>query len=288
METMVDLTAWRLIRSDYLRGAMNMALDDALLHAVAEEASHPILRLYRWQPPALSLGYAQSARTGVDLPACREAGIDVVRRPTGGRAVLHDHEVTYAIVAPTGGCFGSSVTQCYQVIGGVLKEMLQRLGLPAELVPGQVRGQQGRAVCFTAPAQYELVIDGCKVAGCAQKRRQAAFLQHGSVPVDLDLDLLQRIMPAATGEDQDSRAKVIGWLNRFSVRPLTVEAVEEVLITSFAAVLGIHFEESAPTEKETRVAERLCAEWYGNSQWTLGGPGWRGLSPGIANEIDGD
>src|SRR5512137_1406754 len=99
LKAMAERQVWRLIRSGALPGAMNMALDDALLHAVADGASPPILRLYRWRPATLTVGYAQSLDAGVDLEACRAAGVEVIRRPTGGRAVLHDREVTYAVIA---------------------------------------------------------------------------------------------------------------------------------------------------------------------------------------------
>jgi len=270
--------SWRLIRSGQLTGAMNMALDDALLHSVASGTSVPILRLYRWQPATLTVGYAQTIDAGIDLGACRAGGIDVVRRPTGGRAVLHDREVTYAVIAPVGGPFGSGVAESYRVIAGVLRNVLCKFGLPAELVPGKSRGQPGRAACFTAPAQHELLIAGCKVAGCAQKRRGQMFLQHGSIPLDLDLDLLQQLMPAPPGEAPADRFRTIGWLNRFAPVPLLVDEVEDALVEGFAADLGIHFEPGMPTLEENDVAERLHAKWYGNRAWVLGGPGWRGTA----------
>jgi lipoate-protein ligase A len=189
--------------------------------------------------------------------------------------VLHDHEVTYAVIAPLNAPFGTSVAENYRVIAGVLREVLHRFDLPAVLVPGQARGQQGRAVCFTAPAQHELLIDGCKVAGCAQKRRGQAFLQHGSLPLELDLDLLQRFLPAAPGEDGRTRLQGVGWLNRYTARPLAIDEVENALIDGFAAMLGVHFRVSTPAAAETATAERLCREWYGNRDWTLCGPGWR-------------
>ena len=272
---MIDRPAWRLIRSGYLTGAMNMALDDALLQAVANGSSPPLLRLYRWRPATLTLGYAQPVDAGIDLAACRIAAIDLVRRPTGGRAVLHDQEVTYAVIAPVGAPFGTSVAESYRVIAEVLKGMLGRFHLPAELVPGQMRGQQGRTVCFTAPAQHELVIAGCKVAGCAQKRRGNAFLQHGSLPLELDLALMQRILPPAPGEKAFVRQQAIGWLNRYACRPLTADEVEDALIECFATALGLHFTECPPTAEETAAAERLAAQCYSSREWTLAGPGWR-------------
>lgn len=264
---------WRLIRSGPLPGAMNMALDDALLQAVAEGTSPPVLRLYRWQPATLTLGYAQPVDAGVDLDACRAAGVAVVRRPTGGRAVLHDREVTYALIAPVGPPFGNTVATSYRVVAGLLRAALCACGLPAELVPGQPRVRQGRAVCFTAPAQHELVIAGCKVAGCAQKRRGRAFLQHGSIPLDLDLELLGRLMPLAPGETPLVRFAAIGWLQRFTDQTLTVDAVEAAVIAAFAAGLGISFQTDVLSPAEEQLATRLCAACYGNRAWTLAGPG---------------
>ena len=173
---------WRLINSGFQTGAMNMALDEALLHSVANGAL-PVLRFYRWQPATVTLGYAQSVVTDLDLDVCRQADLDVVRRSTGGRAVLHDHEVTYSVIAPLNtALFGNSVLDCYRVISEILQKTLIQLGLPAQLVPGKSRcGNQStaKAVCFSTPSQYELVIDGRKVAGSAQKRHGQAFLQHG-------------------------------------------------------------------------------------------------------------
>jgi len=151
---------WRLINSGYQTGAMNMALDEALLHSVASGESPPVLRFYRWRPATITLGYGQSITADVDLEVCRGAGLDVVRRSTGGRAVLHDHEVTYAVIAPVNtGLFGDSVLDCYRVIAEVLQQTLVGLDLPAQLVPGKPRGGQQsavKAVCFSAPSQYEL------------------------------------------------------------------------------------------------------------------------------------
>lgn len=263
---------WRLIRSGPLPGAMNMALDDALLQAVADGHSAPVLRLYRWQPATLTLGYAQKVAGGVDLEACRRAGLDVVRRPTGGRAVLHDCEVTYAVITPCAPPFGPSVAHNYRVIAGVLQTALRKLGVAAELVPGKTHGQQGKAVCFVAPAQYELLVDGCKVAGCAQKRRAGAFLQHGSIPLELDLPLLAEILP---GESDETAARLngVGWLNRFAPRPLSIDEVETMLIRSFSAEFGVSWQESLPTDQELVRAGDLCRRFYANPSWTLQGPG---------------
>jgi lipoate-protein ligase A len=261
-----------------MSGAMNMALDDALLQSVSAGSSPPILRLYRWKPATLTLGYAQRVNAGIDLGACRRAGVDVVRRPTGGRAVLHDQEVTYAIISPVGHPFGMTVSENYRVIAGILMAVLRHFDLPAELVPGRSRGGQGKAVCFTAPAQHELLIKGCKVAGCAQKRRGSTFLQHGSIPVELDLDLLNCLLPGEPGRGNDERLQTIGWLNRFSARQLCRDEVESRLADCFASSLGLRLEEGEPTPDEVSLAQGLYESRYGNLEWTLSGPGRRKAS----------
>lgn len=264
---------WRLINSGFQTGAMNMALDEALLHSVANGDSLPVLRFYRWQPATVTLGYAQSVTTDLDLDICRQAGLDVVRRSTGGRAVLHDHEVTYAVIAPlNAGLFGNSVLDCYRVISRVLQETLRQLGFPAQLVPGKPSGghqNATKAVCFTAPSQYELLIDGRKVAGSAQKRHGQAFLQHGSIPLEMDLELLGKALKICTTSATDDSLSAVGWLNKWSEQPLTIPDVEKALAVVFAKQLQVEWVDSEPTEKESREAELLCAEKFSCSEWNL-------------------
>lgn len=264
---------WRLINSRFQIGAMNMALDEALLQAVANGHSQPVLRFYRWRPATVTLGYGQSVAKDIDLDVCRRAGLDVVRRSTGGRAVLHDHEITYAVIAPlNAGLFGGSVLDCYRLIAEVLLLALCRLGLPAQLVPGKPRsgGQHAmKAVCFSTPSQYELVIDGRKVAGSAQKRHGQAFLQHGSIPIEMDLDLLGKALKT---EGEGAAADVlqsVGWLNRWSSRPLAAAEVEARLAATFASHLGIEWQIDQPTAVELSAAERLCREKFANPDWNF-------------------
>lgn len=264
---------WRLIDSGFQSGAMNMALDEVLLHAVANGTSPPVLRFYRWAPATVTLGYAQSVSKDVDLDVCREAGLDVVRRSTGGRAVLHDQEVTYAVIAPTDhGVFGNSVLDCYRVISEVLLKALRQLGLPAQLVPGKPRGghrNATKAVCFSAPSQYELVIDGRKVAGSAQKRHGRGFLQHGSIPVEMDLDLLGRVLKAEANPETAGSLETVGWLNHWCQEPLSVAAVAAAFRDSFARELQIEWVASAPTAAESAQASELVSTKFGNPAWNM-------------------
>ncbi len=263
---------WRLIHSGYQSGAQNMALDESLLEAVACGDSPPVLRFYRWRPATVTIGYAQSVVSDLDLDVCREAGLDVVRRSTGGRAVLHDHEVTYAVIAPLNSRhFGNSVLDCYRVIAEILGETLRQLGLPAQLVPGRPKGGHRnpvKALCFSAPSQYELVIGGCKVAGSAQKRHGQAFLQHGSLPLEMNVDLLRKALRMAPLEST-AQSENIGWLNRWCDVPLSIDAVEQRLTAVFAERMQIEWQHSVPTEAEERRAGILYRERFGNPSWTM-------------------
>ena len=270
---------WRLVRTGPLSGAMNMALDEALLKAVAAGRSNPVLRLYRWNPPAVSLGYFQRGARVVNLEYCQMAGIDVVRRMTGGRAVLHDCEVTYSIIAGVRGAgFSERVLDNYRRISEALELTLRVIGLDVRMVPGH---SNHRAVdtlhsaCFTAPSSYELVCRGCKIAGSSQKRQGDFFLQHGSLPVELDpgrlyraLDTVGRLASVDGGRDL---ARKVGWINRWLDVPVTVEQVESCLMASFAAVFSSEFAEQPPSDAEWREAEDLVRQRYGNPAWNLRG-----------------
>jgi lipoate-protein ligase A len=176
--------AWRLILDPAGRpGAENMALDQALLEE-ADRSGGAFLRLYRWNPPCLSFGRNEPAATRYDRVAIERRGLDVVRRPTGGRAVWHEHEVTYAIAAPA--VASGSLRETYCAIHARLAAGLRRLGVEAVLAPDRPSGRlsDGPTSCFAAAAGGEILVNGRKVVGSAQVRHGHAFLQHGSILID--------------------------------------------------------------------------------------------------------
>lgn len=271
---------WRLIRSAAASGAWNMALDEALLASVEAGESLPVLRLYRWQPATVTLGYFQQGTDVVNLEACRQLGFDVVRRITGGRAVLHADEVTYAVIAPEmDSIFPGGVAANYHVIAEVLQLTLAACGLQTEITSGRHGVPQDdsvqRSACFTAPALSELVHAGCKMTGSAQKRLSHAFLQHGSIPVEVDLDALCRALytgnPDGIRRSSERLQAHVGWLNRFLATPTCIDAVESMLIAQFVAHLDIDFCLDEPTAAELMMAEQLLREKYDNRDWTLKG-----------------
>jgi len=268
---------WRLICSGPLKGSLNMALDEALLEEVAAGRSEAVLRIYRWFPAAVSLGYGQRGKGAVNLEACRALGLDVVRRMTGGRAVLHHREVTYSVIAPeSSSLFPGGILENYKVIAQVLQKTLASFGIPATLASGRRRGSGNlESACFTAPASYELVYRGCKMTGSAQRRQGSAFLQHGSIPVDLDLSHLYQALNTKVGacvaEGTRRLGEKVGWMNRWLPLPVTVEAVERRLLEVFADQWRLGLREVAPSDTEMARALALQAEKYESSRWTLEG-----------------
>jgi lipoate-protein ligase A len=180
-------------------GAENMAIDESLL-VEADQSGAAFLRLYRFAPPCLSFGRNEPALARYDRAAIERLGVDVVRRPTGGRAVWHEHELTYAVAAPIA-AFGS-LRQGYRAIHQRLVQALGRLAIPAALAPRPSAGvglDQG--ACFAAPVGGEVVVDGRKVIGSAQVRRGTALLQHGSILLDGSQEIIDAIsyQPSANG-----------------------------------------------------------------------------------------
>jgi len=188
---------WRLILDPPLTGRENMEKDLELMGDVSRGESPPILRLYRWSPPAVSLGYFQEQEEVVDLKACRAAGIDIVRRPTGGRAVLHDHELTYSIIVPEVHPFinNGGVMDAYRAISRGIVTAFNLLNITASLTP-EMKGQGGLAPgsCFDIPSAYEIQVEGKKVVGSAQLRRDGIVLQHGAIIYKLQGELYSKLL----------------------------------------------------------------------------------------------
>jgi lipoyl(octanoyl) transferase len=178
---------WRLLRTPAARGAYNMALDEALM-AYALETRSWILRVYTWSAPTLSLGRNQRARGGYDMELLAERGIDVVRRPTGGRAILHHREFTYSVAGPVD--HAGDLRESYARINRLLVAGLEVLGASAVHVAAdadrRLRDQPGLLPCFHYPTLGEITLDGRKLVGSAQWRCDGALLQHGSILVDND------------------------------------------------------------------------------------------------------
>lgn len=260
---------WRLIDSGPGCGAWNLALDDAIFQSVREGRSPPTLRFYSWLPPTLSLGYAQDRERVVDLDACRKLGIAVLRRVTGGRAVLHDRELTYSVAVPAGTpLFGSGLEAAYRAVAAGLLAGLRRLGVEASAAqrdrPAARRQHQG---CFAAPSRHEIVAGGRKLAGSAQRRVEGAFLQHGSILLRGHGEQLGLILrpEAVAGGTQG----MIGLADLLQPAPSDGE-LKATLTAGCAAAWGVRFRRGVPGVEEMRLARELEVARYGSACWNAG------------------
>lgn len=256
---------WRLLIDEPLDGAANMARDEAILAAHAAGTTLPTLRLYRWRPACLSLGRFQRS-DAIDRTACERAGVAVVRRPSGGRALLHDEELTYAVVCRAGHprFGGDLILETYRQISLALGAGLRRLGVDVMLTPVGRRHLAGSAACFDTPAAYELMVAGRKLAGSAQVRRAGALLQHGAIPL---APHAARLAALLADPPADLGAKMIA-LDEALGRAVEFDAVVDALVGGFAAVWGITIERGELTSGEYEQEQRLRAEKYGDDGWT--------------------
>ncbi len=190
------IAKWRLLYDPPQPGEINMRRDQEILAEVAAAAAPPTLRLYSWAPPALSLGRFQKAEEVADVQACRRLGIDIVRRPTGGRAVLHDRELTYSLAIPDRrSLVPAGVVPAYRFISGALLDAFARLGVEAQLSSEKSQGAGlAPGSCFDSPSAYELHVRGKKVVGSAQMRREGMLLQHGSILMELPIQAYRQIL----------------------------------------------------------------------------------------------
>jgi len=266
---------WRVLITPSARGAWNMAVDEAILEAVGRSESIPTLRLYSWQPPCLSLGYAQPY-ADVDASRLAACGWDLVRRPTGGRAILHTDELTYSVIGlQNEPRLKGDLLESYHRLSGALLAALHLLGLPAlaqSLSPQIQDGHSKGPVCFEVPSNYEITVDGKKLIGSAQARRHASVLQHGSLPLWGDL---RRITQALCYDNEQEREEAAA---RLLTRATTVETVlgyriewdtaAQAMAAAFEKELTLKLQPANLTPTEVQRAEELVREKYGNKEWT--------------------
>ena len=250
---------WHFLTSPAGDGPGNMALDDALMGRVAR-TGEAVFRVYSWSAPTLSLGRNQRARGAYDLDAARRLGVAIVRRPTGGRALLHDHEVTYSATLPT--ATAAEAAAAYDFINKVLLGGLARLGVNATLAVGAASIPPGVRPCFDAPSEHEITVGDRKLVGSAQWRRGGALLQHGSILVRDDQGVIGDLMHDgwANPPDAATLAESIG-------REPNVSEVADAIAAALAATLG----GTPPTldpEPEVRAAADTLRNTYIDDAWT--------------------
>jgi lipoate-protein ligase A len=257
---------WRLlIEREPRTAAENMALDEAIMDAVAEGAVPPTLRFYQWAPPGLSLGRRQPL-SGVDLDACTRDGVDVVRRATGGFAILHTDELTYSVATtPDDPRAAGAILDAYRSLSAGLLAGLRLLGVPAKMNPVVPGGtHNASAACFEVPSAYEITAGATKLIGSAQTRPAGRVLQHGSLPL---LGDIARVVDYLAFEPRDERETLRAHLRERAAtlgdvlgKPVAFAEAAEALQRGFAEALELALEPGEPTTAELAAMRQRQAE----------------------------
>jgi len=264
---------WRYLLTPPARGAWNMAVDEAILETAGRGASLPTLRLYDWAPACLSLGYAQSYKD-VDETLLKAHGWDVVRRATGGRAILHVDELTYSVTAPPHEprVLGS-VLESYSRLAGALVSAVLALGLPVEMETNAASPASAKGpVCFEVPSAYEIVVAGKKLIGSAQARKKEGVLQHGTFPLCGDLTRITQVLVFPTEQERFAAAQKL--LARATTaesvcgRIIPWETAAQAFVNAFETVLDLKLEPGELTPAEKERAEELLQKKYDHPVWT--------------------
>jgi lipoate-protein ligase A len=250
---------WSLLLSPPLSGARNMALDEALLERAAT-TDRAVLRVYSWATPTLSFGRNQAARRAYDPNRARTLGVDIVRRPTGGRSLLHSREVTYSVTAPVSRL--GSLRESYERINRLLVGGLERLGVTVEVAAPVERSlPPSAAPCFERPASGELVVGTRKLVGSAQWRDQGALLQHGSILIEDDQPLVS-VLGDEVGSPQPA-ATLSAALGR-------TPGVDEVASALFDAVIALEDPAADVLEPDAglNASTQRLVDRYVDDGWT--------------------
>ncbi|MGG2086411.1 biotin/lipoate A/B protein ligase family protein [Priestia aryabhattai] len=271
---------WRFIDSNNRSPYYNMALDEALLEWHSKGEIPPTIRFYGWNPPTLSIGYFQKAEKEINFDKVKELGLGFVRRPTGGRGVLHDEELTYSvIVSEEYPNMPKTVTEAYRVISEGLLEGFRSLGLEAYFAIPRSEEEKNSlknprsSVCFDAPSWYELVVGGRKIAGSAQTRQKGVILQHGSILLEIDEDKLFSVFNYPNDRVKERmqrafRSKAVA-INAIAGRKIPIEEAKEAFYKGFASALDIDLEPYTLSEEEEAYVEELARTKYGSDEWNF-------------------
>jgi lipoate-protein ligase A len=257
-----------------------MAVDEAVLEAVRRGSAPPTLRMFGWRPPAISFGYAQRVSREVDLDRCRALGVDTVRRPTGGRAVLHWNELTYSVVCPSDDpSLGGPVLEAYRKISDCLVNGLLYLGVDARFESRRQpspspRDRQVTSPCFSSTSQYEVTIQGRKLIGSAQRRIEGVLLQHGSLLMGPEHKRIVELLPHGREGlrerfERELEAQTTS-LEEALGRRISFEEVAKALRAGFQEAADLPTIEAPLSPEEAEEAERLARDKYATDAWNLG------------------
>jgi lipoate-protein ligase A len=262
------MTSWQLlIEPRALPGSRNMAVDEFLFRSL-DGNPRTYLRFYQWERPTASLGYTQNTAKVVDLDFCRRNGIDIVRRITGGKLVLHHQEITYSVVSSDAATFTATLAGSYKLISRALLRGLELMGLaPTSADKAPPFYAKSDLPCFSHPAQDEIELGGRKIIGSAQKRSGTGFLQHGSIPLGHDERLLKSVslLPDDAAEIRmTSLSEALG-------RPVEFGWAVERFVAGFREFFQVATEPLILTPADEESIAAIERTKYGSEEWTLRG-----------------
>ena len=259
------MSSWRLLKLETHNAFVNMGIDEAILRARIEEKAPNTLRLYRWRPPAVSIGRFQNIYNEVNLENCKTHGVDVVRRISGGGAVYHDSEdeITYSVIVKRRDLGTEDIAEAYRHICNGLIEAARILNVDAEYNEGNVK---------QCP---NITVKGKKISGSAQAHKKGVILQHGTFLMNVDLEKMFTFLKVPWKEGcmdivSIAKGKITSVADELGSRP-SVDRVYEALIEGFEKALGVRFVEEGLTDYELNVAQKLEREKFATLEWNLMG-----------------
>jgi len=258
------MEVWRLIEDGPGGGAMNMATDRAILTACGEGKAPPTLRIYGWQQPTVTTGYSQNSVRDLDMSRCRSMRIPVVSRPTGGRALLHDNELTYSLVAPIPHPrFPSNLRAAFQVVSEALLISLGKMGIQ-DAAMANTRGASGNErspSCFSLLNHCEITVNNKKLIGSAQRRKSGSFLQHGSLWMECDRELMNSLFRFDLPQTREANLKILErntiTLNQLCGREVRFEEVAQAFQKGFQSAFPVKWQRGKLSVYEMDLRDRF-------------------------------
>ena len=257
---------WRFLNSGKCSAGKNMAIDETIMSGVQKGVSPPTIRVYDWQPPTISLGYHQQIEQEIDIEKTRQMGFAIIRRPTGGRTVLHYDELTYAVIGKIEGILSGSTLQAYQTISKALIRGLSYAGIDLSLEKKALplhKHHEKKNPCFSSSAKYELIYKPCsenskwkKVVGSAQFRKNGVLLQHGSILLNHNQELMAGLMYGLSNNERELLKKFLAQntisINQILTRKISFSLLAEKIFQGFKQEWDIELTKADDLNNEER------------------------------------
>ena len=245
---------WRLLKRIEDEGARQMAIDEAMLKLRAQEKIPNTLRFFTWKPRAITIGYFQSLDKEVDTEKCLKENVDVIRRYTGGGAVFHDKEITYSIVVPEKEIKGDIIESYKKICAGITKG-LEKIGITAEFKPIN-----------------DIIVNGKKISGNAQTRRDGVILQHGTLLLDLDIETMFSLLKVPDEKIKDKMIKNVKErltsVRKELGKEITLDEIQQKMTEGFEEALNAEFVVEELSEEEEKLSQEIYSKKYSTKEWT--------------------